>query len=157
MIKRFTAGLLMFIACLMTSINPSPVRAEVLLNERIPISTTFFDECTGEEILITGEAHLQGSITTTKDGRMRRHAHVNLHGTAVGLTSGNEYVINDNFKIREVTEPAECGFKYQDIERIRLISKGTQPNQLTIIGLKLSQNAECQFTSEVTAETDCRG
>ena len=155
--KRFALSLLLLTACLLTSINPSAVKAEVLLNERIPVSTTFFDECTGEEIQITGEAHLQGSITTTKDGRMRRNAHVNLHGTAVGLTSGNEYVINDNFKIREVTDPGECGFKYQDVERIRLISKGTQPNQLTIIGLKLVQNEECQFTSEVTAETDCRG
>jgi hypothetical protein len=141
----------------MTSITPAPVKAEVLLNERIPVSTTFLDECTGEEIQITGEAHLMGSITTSKDGTMRRHAHINLHGTGVGLTSGNEYVINDNFKIREVTDPAECGFKYQDVERIRLISKGSLPNQMAIIGLKLSQNSDCQFESEITAETDCHG
>jgi len=141
----------------MTGVTPMPVHAEVQLNERMPVSGTFFDECTGEDIQITGEAHLMGSITTTKDGRMRRHAHVNLHGTAVGLTSGNEYVINDNFKIREVTDPAECGFKYQDVERIRLISKGSLPNQMAIIGLKLSQNSDCQFESEITAETDCRG
>jgi hypothetical protein len=141
----------------MTSVTPAPVSAEVLLNERIPVSTTFFDECTGEDIQITGEAHAMGSITTTKDGRMRRHAHVNLHGTGVGLTSGNEYVINDNFKIREVTDPADCAFTYQDVERIRLISKGSLPNQMVIIGLKLSQNKDCEFESEVTAESDCRG
>lgn len=155
--KRYAASLLMVIVCLMTTLSTPNARAEVLLNERMPVSVTFFDECTGEDVQITGEAHLMGSITTTKDGRMRRHAHVNLHGTGVGLTSGNEYVINDNFKIREVTDPADCAFKYEDVERIRLISKGSLPNQMAVIGLKLSQNAECQFTSEVTAETDCRG
>ena len=155
--KRYAVTLLMVVACLATAAGPSPARAEVLLNERMPVTITFLEECSGEEILITGEAHLLGSITTTKDGRMRRHAHVNLNGTGVGLTSGNEYVVNDNFKIREVTDPAECGFKYEDVERIRLISKGAQPNQMVVIGLKLSQNAECQMTSEITAETDCRG
>ena len=155
--KRLVLCLTLLFVCLMTSVTPTSVRAEVLPNERMPVSITFFDECTNEEIQITGEVHVMGSITTTKDGRMRRHAHANLHGTGVGLISGNEYVINDNFKIREVTDPADCAFKYQDIERMRLISKGSQPNQMTIIGLRLSQNKDCEFESEVTAETDCRG
>ena len=155
--KRLVVCLTLLCVCLMTGLMPSPVRAEVLLNERIPVSTTYFDECTGEDIQITGEIHVLGSITTTKDGRMRRHAQATLHGTGLGLTSGNEYVINDSLKIREVTDPAECGFKYQDVERVRLISKGSLPNQMAIIGLKLSQNSDCQFESEVTAETDCRG
>ena len=155
--KRYAAALLTLVACLMTTLSTPAARAEVLLNERMPITTTFLDECTGEEIQITGEAHLLASITTTPDGRMRRHAHVNLNAKGVGLTSGNVYEINDNFKIREVTDPADCAFKYQDVERIRLISKGSQPNQLAVVGLKLSQNADCQFTSEVTAETDCHG
>ena len=142
---------------LMLSVAPGPARAEVLLNERIPVSVTFFDECTGESIQITGEFHIMASLTTTVDGRVRRHAHANLHGTGIGLTTGNEYVINDNLKIREVTDPAACGFKYEDIERIRLISKGALPNQTTIVGLRLFQNQNCQLDSEVTAETDCRG
>jgi hypothetical protein len=155
--KRLFLSLALLFVCLMTSLTPTRVRAEVLLNERIPVSTTFFDECTGEDIQITGEMHVLGSITTTKDGRTRRHAQATLHGTGVGLTSGNQYVINDQLKIREVTDPAECGFKYQDVERIRLISKGSLPNQMAIIGLKLTQNSDCQFESEITAETDCRG
>lgn len=155
--KRLVLSLALLFVCLMTSVTVPPVRAEVLLNERMPVSLTFFDECTGEQIQITGEVHLMGSITTTKDGRMRRHAHANLHGTGVGLTSGNEYVINDNFKIREITDPAECGSKYEDVERVRLISKGTLPNQMAVVGLKLYQDKDCQFQSEVTAETDCRG
>lgn len=155
--KRLVVCLTLLFVCFMTSMTPAPARAEVLLNERMPVSITFFDECTGEEIQIIGEIHLMGSITTTKDGRTRRHAHANLHGTGVGLTSGNEYVINDNFKIREITDPADCAFKYEDVERIRLISKGTLPNQMTVIGLRLFQNKDCEFDSEVTAETDCRG
>jgi len=155
--KKYAAAFLLAAVCLLTALSSPAARAEVQLNERMPVSGTFFDECTGEEIQITGEAHLLGSITTTKDGRTRRHAHVNLTGTGVGLTSGNEYVINDNFKIREVTDPADCAFKYQDVERIRLISKGSLPNQLAIVGLKLSQNADCEFSSEITAESDCHG
>jgi len=137
--------------------TPVAVKAGDVFNQTIPVTGAFFDNCTGETIQYTGEIHALITVTVTPDGTTHTHQHANLHATAVGVTSGNQYEVNAEFLTREIQSPDLCGFKYNQVERDNLISKGSQPNLKVVLGLSLTQDENCFFTGDATMKSDCRG
>jgi len=155
--KRITITLATLCMLIALCHAPVAVKAEDVFNQTIPVTDAFFDNCTGEVIQYTGELHVLVTQTVTPDGTTHTHQHGNLHATAVGLTSGNQYEVNAEFLTREIHSPEVCGFKYNQVERDNLISKGSQPNLKIELGLSLQQDELCFFTGDVTMKSDCRG
>lgn len=155
--KRITITLAMLCMLVGLFLTPGAVKAEDVLNQVIPVTGAFFDNCTGEVIQYTGEVHVLITQTVTPDGTTHTHQHANLHATAVGLTSGNQYEVNSDFITREIKSADACGYKYNQVERDNLISKGSQPNLKVVLGLSLEQDDNCFFTSDVTMKSDCKG
>ncbi len=91
--------------------------------------------------LIQGQVTFHGIFKQQKNDTFIQH--FNFHGTAVG-DQGNEYVLNDNFKVESTND-----FSSESLEeRLRLISKGSAPNEVVIFRLE---------DGEFTVESDCRG
>ena len=155
--KRITITLATLFMLIGLGHTPVAVKADDVFNQTIPVTGAFLDNCTGETIQYTGEIHALITVTVTPDGTTHTHQHANLHATAVGVTSGNQYEVNAEFLTREIKSPDLCGFKYNQVERDNLISKGSQPNLKVVLGLSLTQDENCFFTGEATMKSDCRG
>ncbi len=156
--KRIMACLAVLCALVLISGRTTTVvKAEDVTNVRVPISISFFDNCTGEMIQIVGEAHVVITKTTTPNGTVHTNQHANLHGTAIGLTSGNEYEVNVTFMTHDIKSSDMCGFREKVAERDHFISKGSLPNLVVVLTQTLVQRSDCDFSIEMSAESDCRG
>src|SRR6266480_1320976 len=146
--KRITVTLAVLGMLVCLCHTPRVVKAEEVFNERIPVSGAFADSCTGEIIQFTGEIHVVITNTVTPQGVTHIHQHANLHATAVGLTSGNEYEVNAQFRTSEIHSADVCGFRLTQVERDNFISKGSLPNMKVVLALTLVQDEDCFFTSD---------
>jgi hypothetical protein len=90
-----------------------------------------FNECTGE--LIVGTIAVAGvaSQTTTNPGGPHEQSHFDLHlsliGTAIGQTTGNEYVVNQTVHESHAGRPT-FPFNETITNNFRLVSKGGSSN-----------------------------
>jgi hypothetical protein len=69
----------------------APAGAAVDVNERFPMSFTFFNSCTGEEVQVAGVVHFLGRAGTGESGQFHLGAHCNPRLSGVGLASGATY------------------------------------------------------------------
>jgi len=73
------------------------VQAEKI-NEWVEIEEEFYNTCTGEKVLFSGETHTVGKIMETKNGkRLSFKSNENTNMVGIGMTSGDPYY----FKIVE--------------------------------------------------------
>jgi hypothetical protein len=127
------------LALLLTLLVPVGVSsASPAISEHFETFVFEFNTCNREVVSGVGTIHFV--TKEQKDGTFIQH--YNLHGEGVGGPQGNEYVFNSNGKFR--TSATEFSFD----ERIRVISKGSAPNQWVRFRLKDGQS---------TSETECRG
>jgi hypothetical protein len=134
---------------------PAPASAEVVFNARIPFSATFFDECAGEVIQVTAEDHVVIRLSENS-GTTFRDEHINSHGMAIGLSSGNEYIYNESIKISRVDEPG-CGFTDDFSTKARFISQGSHPNLMVRLWVQMEETSGCVITTNTRFESACRG
>jgi hypothetical protein len=115
---------------------------------REPFTELFSDPCIGEEVLIQGEVFVHGQ-SVGHDGQFSVTLHRNIHGDAIGLTTGIEYNYKqiDNFHER-FTEP-DGTFSFTDVANLSLLSPGSAPNLVITIIQHLTMNANGEITSEV--------
>jgi hypothetical protein len=103
--------------------SPTEYRPEAALvaNQRTTVDTVLFDQCTGEDIALSGTAHVV--FTTTQSGagfHVKLHADQRLTGT--GLVSGRVYqsVSVDNFTMNVAGVP----FEQTAVGSARLLRRG---------------------------------
>ena len=99
-------------------------RAEVTDNFHTEYSYVLFDPCHGEDLLVTTDLHGVMQQRDNKDGTFTTTLRINAHGSALGLSSGNEYVFNDT--VRNVTRTASSVFTETLLERTRLTNPVTE-------------------------------
>ena len=101
------------------------------------------------------EIRLTAIVKTTvkrcrdKNGRETTRMHVQAHGTAIGLLTRNEYVLN--LQSHEVTEDSgACEFSVTRKFHRMLISKGPLPNLRVLHTSTLTVDSSCEpkFTQE---------
>jgi hypothetical protein len=124
-----------------------------------PFSQAIFNMCTGETILVTGEACMDVFPHFDASGGTHFRAHETITGTGVGLTSGNQYVFHT---VINVEENLNSGNNAQDeatiITDAMLISKGSMPNERVTITSHATINANGTATSMHVDVTDnCNG
>src|SRR5437867_2597581 len=72
----------------------SPVTAEVVSNQDLPVAFAFPNPCNGETVTLSGTIHSQTRVTINANT-----THVGIHQNfndvkGVGLTTGAKYVLN---------------------------------------------------------------
>lgn len=88
--RSMSIGLAVMLAVSMLAL-PTPTRAEAI-NLSGPISATVFNPCTGEDVDLSGNLHLQLNFVENGAGGGHLKIHVNTQGVSgVGVDSGNRY------------------------------------------------------------------
>jgi hypothetical protein len=92
---------------------------------------------------------------TDKDGRVTSRIHTQIHGTGVGITDGNEYVLNGREKDLIIDNPG-CEFSSTDSFDFILISKGPAPNEQIRVKTVQTFDSNCQLTTTHEVRLICQ-
>jgi hypothetical protein len=105
--------------------------AEDILNLDLPASTTTFDPCTGEDVLLSGTIHLIFRVSADSAGGL----HIGLYQVnakdikGVGLTSGTVYVDNGSSQFPLISNARLDGAsELSETVRTHLIATGGGPD-----------------------------
>jgi hypothetical protein len=114
------------------------------------------NSCTGEAILVQAETCTSLVITQDQAGGFHLQIHQETHGTGVGITSGNEYVINDVANQELNTKSLQL--EENVVEDSLLISQGPAPNEIVRLSTHFTVNANGDITVFRTSfEIECKG
>lgn len=153
--KRFTMCLLtitLFLSCLAQDITAKKKDCTTQ-HSKGSFVTPLFKPCTGDdEIFVTINFNLTVKQCIEEDGRVTTRMHFQYHGTGIGSTTGNEYVLNAQERDITTTTPT-CEFSMIQTFHQVLISKGSQPNERLLSKTTFIVNSDCQpsFTEEFEA------
>jgi len=112
------------------------------------VTSTCVDD---EDILLTLVSRRIIRQCRDEDGGITTNIHFAYHGTAVGVTSGNEYVLNAQQKEITVSSPG-CEASVTNVFRELLISKGPLPNRVTHITSILTFDSNCDVSASLRVE-----
>jgi hypothetical protein len=160
--KRLTLQLSLLVVITLTAalLAPTSVMARaasttVKISDSFPFS--FFNSCTGE--VVSGVVSVKTTVhmTTDANGGIHAHFHDVFNGTAVGETSGNQYVgpqtDHDSFN-------ASSGGALEETftTNFRFLSRGSADNILTHILFHITMTPDGDVTREIFNITDaCTG
>jgi len=115
-----------------------------------------FRPCTGDpEIFLTINFKMTVKQCTSEDGRVTSRAHVRYHGTGIGTTTGNEYVLNAQEKDFTVVTSG-CEFSMTQTFRQELISKGPLPNVRLLNTSTVTVDSNCESHLTQSSEVICQ-
>jgi hypothetical protein len=158
---RFFGGrvvlILATLAALLMTLAP-PAQAAETFNERIPLSGTFVNTCTGEPFTYDGTLHTVGHFVEDKSGGIHFKGHTNFR--AKGLSpSGAKYVINsaDNSHSKFAVKSADNFTNPSHFNIIRQGENGTQDDYKARGVFHWTQNANGEYTALVANfEVECQ-
>ena len=127
--KNFLFALLALLVTWSGSVA-QPARAEVTDNYRSQFRYLLFDAYHGEDVLVVTEFHAVMKQKTNRDGSFTTDFRVNAHGTAVGLTSGTEYIFNDT--VRDVKTTTSSVFTETLLQRSRFTNPETDQSMILL-------------------------
>ena len=115
-------------------------------NMEIPSSFTFFDQCSGEDVAISGSVHVVTTSTVT-DNTISGTFHSDFKATGVGQASGLPYqeavVANTSFETSLINGEATRTF----VGRISIVAPGAGNNQSSPIFMHTTMDANGNVTS----------
>jgi hypothetical protein len=115
-------------------------------NTQIPSSFTFFDQCSGEDVAVSGSVHLVTTSTIT-DNTLSGTFHSDFKATGIGQISGlayqEEVVANTAFETSLINGEATRTF----VGRIKIVAPGAENNQFSPIFMHTTMDANGNVTS----------
>ena len=132
----------------------APVAQARAMNQTIPISGTFFNECTGESFVFEGTLHIVGHINEDSSGGAHAGGTVTLQGQGVA-SSGAKYVIangsssHGNFGVDSAGNLHYTG----TFHTIRQGEDGTQDDSRALFMFHFTQNANGELTAVIDNAT----
>ena len=137
----------------------------VQTNIHIPISTVFFDTCTGANVTLSGDDHLK-SVVNFDEGAagmgVHAHVHSNLHVTGTD-DLGNTYIGNEEGEQLINGRVSEDGQSVQQeetsiLDTLVLVSQGAAPNLTVKVIAHVTLNPNGTITVFVDRfTTTCQG
>jgi len=132
------------VAAALAGLGTSESRADVLVNESVPIDFTVFVPCaangTGESVHVTGRVEILLALTTDGAGGFHLVQQVNPQGV-----SGNGLATGDVYRGTGVTRTGlnvRAGFQTSSVNNFRLIGVGSGDNFLVHENLTLVVGAD---------------
>jgi len=136
---------------------PTPTRAEVITNAKVPFSLGVFIPCVPEVVVLTGELHILTAQEVDSDGGIHVKTHFQPQGiSGVGSVTGDKYQgtggTQEHFNIH--SSPAiEDTF----VNNFRIIGQGSGNNFLVHTTFHVTINAEGVITADVLNDsTECK-
>jgi hypothetical protein len=121
----------------------------------------------GEFVRMTVDIKHSVQTCVQSDGSTIFRIHTQTHGSGNGMdpftdtSTGTNYILNAQDRVREVWTPANGGSCFEvtslDRYRQRLIAKGASPNSAMTITTTFAVDASCNMTFNSTFDIDCRG
>jgi hypothetical protein len=134
----------------------APARAQASNTTCQQFSDVIINSCTSEAIFVQAETCTSFVLTQDQAGGFHLRIHQETHGTGVGITSGNEYVINEVANQELNTKSLQL--EENVVEDSLLISKGSLPNEIVKLTTHLTVNANGDVTVFRTSfEIECKG
>ena len=96
--------------------------AAVIMNEHRSLDTVITNNCTGEDLALSGTVHTLFSITESRNGGFHLQFHMNQEFSGTGLTTGMSYrsIGVDNFSLNTSGLP----FEQTSVGNARLLGRG---------------------------------
>jgi hypothetical protein len=149
----------MFVLFALTVLVVPALAAPVQINERVPFELPTFNACTGEEVTLTGEAHLLGHLVEDSSGSIHFQAVVSLHLSGVG-TEGTRYISSGTANLVEsnIEATGNGAVEGTAVVNAYLISRGSTSNSLDSIRTHVTINANGELTAGfLREESKCVG
>ena len=127
-----------------------PASAEIIQNERFIVTFQDYIPCLDEWVTGTAELH---QIWIFNAGKVDS-IHTNLTGTAVGQTTGNQFIWKNNYK--DDFTNYFCGGTATARAHARLIGLGKAPNQDTEFLVTYEFDANCNALPPTVEIVDFR-
>jgi hypothetical protein len=135
---------------------PTPTRAEVLNNAKIPFAVTVFIPCVPEFVVLTGELHTLIAQEVDSDGGIHVKTHFQPQGiSGVGPVTGAKY--QGTGVTQEHTNDHSSGaFEDTFVNNFRMIGQGPGNNLLVHTTFHVTVDANGVVTALVLNDsTDC--
>ena len=122
-------------------------QAAVVENSKSPISMTWYNDCSGEDVEFHGYIHEVYRVTDDGNGGFHIGANINYaQATGTGLSSGDHYQVSgayaDNFNLK-------AGEVYTSVHHGQIIRPGKEGNGLFHFTYHYTINANGEMTSYV--------
>jgi len=112
-------------------------------------------DCIGETVSVTLTSKSRITQCFDENGHETTTVHFELHGTGVGLTSGNRYVLNQVSKSSSVFT-LFCGLNLTAFTHSVLVSQGTLPNLRVLLKTTITVDDQCIPHVEDEIKVDCQ-
>lgn len=123
-----------------------PAQAQVLVNEKNPVTWTVVIPCSGETVVAEGYMHHKEAVTVDGAGGF----HVTISDQPMGLqgvdTAGNKY---NGVGGTRMTENMKVGYVYTYVNNYRFIGAGKAPNFSVHETYHITINANGELTADV--------
>jgi hypothetical protein len=156
--KRRLISVCLTVALVMFGLGlPTPTRAEVLTNTKVPFATLAFIPCVPETVLLTGELHILITQEMDANGGIHVKSHFQPQGiSGLGMVTGLKYqgtgVTQEH--INDHTGPA---FEDTFVNNFRIIGQGPGNNLLVHTTFHVTVNANGVTTANVlNTSTECQ-
>jgi hypothetical protein len=126
-------------------------------NFSTPMSDSIANDCTGEEVKLSGEVHTQYSARETAEG-FRAESGTNYEGVSgVGVNSGRKYrLVGSDRSVTDFRRPFPS--RSTVIQTVRIISQGGAPDAHYRVQWHYTIDANGRLTADVfKTEIECRG
>ena len=139
----------MLCAIAATAVGVSAAQAAVIEHEvNVPVDITLI-ACNGESVQMTGNAHtLIRRTDAAQTGRFSIGAHISLHLTGVGATTGGQYAFNSTInETQAFDQDFESAAEFTSVQPVTMSGAGTESN----FRFKITFHVTVSATGESTA------
>src|SRR5687768_16231795 len=125
--------------------------------EVVPFQRSFYNSCTGESVLGSGELHMTHTVTRDADGGERELLHINPRGvTGVGQLSGDQYrMVGGETRISAERPDGDERTSYVQIMRLVSASSGENLSLQLVLVAHVADGVRAWEVESSGA--DCRG
>ena len=115
------------VSALLVASAPANAQAQIT---RVEISGLAFDSCSNEFVEVTGTFTVLSNSFVDESGRFHFVHRESFHGTAVGLSSGAEYVSNSTSGLMETDSASGNDVSFSVNSTSVFVGKGNAPDRL---------------------------
>ena len=124
-------------------------------NQKLPISGTFINACTGEGVNYSGTLHVVITQTPKDKATYRYRMNAKITATAVGAPSGEDYRFEENDH-ESLIDASGCPFSDTYTTFIRVIGKGSLPNEQVKATVTIIVYPDCTIGGSIVITTTCQ-
>src|SRR5262245_9449841 len=136
---------------------PTPTRAEVITNDKVPFATAVLIPCVPEVVVLTGELHILTAQEVDSDGGIHIKTHFQPQGiSGVGSLTGAKYQGTGGTQ-EHINDHSSPALEDTFVNNFRIIGQGPDNNFLVHTTFHVTINADGVVTADVlNSSTECK-